>query len=45
MKEHIRLVVLEHLRNEFDVHIVDVDLLKIFVKQHNRLVEFLLRYS
>lgn len=27
MKEHIRPIVLEHLSNKFDVHVLDVDLL------------------
>lgn len=27
VKEHIRSVVLEHLSNEFDVHILDIDIL------------------
>lgn len=31
MKQHVRLVVLEHLRDEFHVHILDVDLLVLAV--------------
>jgi hypothetical protein len=28
MKENVRLIVLEHLRDEFDVHVLDIDLLR-----------------
>lgn len=27
MKQNVRLIILEHLGNEFDVHVLDIDLL------------------
>ncbi len=32
MEKHVRSIVLEHLGNQFNVHILDVDLLRIMVQ-------------
>ncbi len=42
MEQHIGLIVLEHLGYELDIHILNIDLLKALVHDHNGLVEFLL---
>ena len=42
VEQHIGLIVLEHLRHKFYVHILDIDLLQILIQHHNRLIEFLL---
>jgi hypothetical protein len=45
MEEDIRLIVLEHLSHKFRVHVLNVDLLEVFVQHHDGLIEFLLRHS
>jgi len=42
MKQHIRLVVLEHLRYKLRVHICEVDFLQVLVEHHDGFVEFFL---
>lgn len=42
MEEHVRLIVLEHLSNKLNIHILDVDFLQTLVHHDDRLVEFLL---
>ena len=42
MKQHVRLVILEHLSHKLDVHVLYVDLLETSVHDHHRLVELLL---
>lgn len=35
MEENVRLIVLEHLRNELDVHVLDIDfLLRVSMSHH-----------
>ena len=38
----IRPIISKHLCDEFDIHILDIDLLKIPVQDHHCLIEFLL---
>lgn len=42
MEQNIGLVVLEHLRYQFHIHVLDVDFLQILVQHHDRFIEFLL---
>lgn len=42
VEKDIGLIVLEHLSDEFRVHVLDVDLLEVLVKHHDGLVQFLL---
>lgn len=37
MEQHIRLVVLEHLGNQFDIHVLDIDLLVGVNTEYSRL--------
>lgn len=42
MEEHIGLVVFEHLRDEFRIHVGEVDFLEVLVQHHDGFVEFFL---
>ncbi len=35
VEEHVRLVVLEHLCDELDIHVLDVDLLKMVLESYS----------
>jgi hypothetical protein len=43
VEKNVGLVVLEHLRHELCVHVLNVDLLQVLVQHHDGLVQFLLR--
>ena len=43
MKQHIRLVVLEHLSHQLDIHVLDVYFLQASIHDHDSLIQFLLR--
>jgi len=38
MEEHVRLVILEHLRDQLDVHVLDVDLLEALIHGQDSLI-------
>jgi len=41
MEQHIRLIVLEHLCDQFDIHVLYVDLLQIPIHHHDGFVQLL----
>lgn len=45
MEQTIRLVILEHLRHQLDIHVLHVDLLQSAVEHRDCLIEFLLFVS
>jgi hypothetical protein len=42
MEQNVRLVVLEHLRNQLSVHVLNIDLLKVLVQHHDSFIQLLL---